>query len=615
MALLFKILSRLPLSWMQSLGSVLGVGVWWLSKNYREEFIRNTQRLGLSKEVVNRARSSAGQMVGELPWMWFRSRSVSCLPHVQWDGIELFEAGLAKGQGVMVLSPHLGCWEIGAQMLAERFGPSHGPLMVMYRPARKAWLNRLMESARDKPHLKSVPASSQGVRDILRHLKRGGYTALLPDQVPPEGQGVWAEFLGKPAYTMTLAVKLARQTGATVLLCWCERLPRGQYMGHFSALQNPVVTDPKAPVVEGCQAMNDAVEQLVRAHPDQYLWGYRRFKTPRTLESVTPTESAPASAQVDASLHLEHHSASHGPSSMATPPRPRSDTPGAWPWLMVPLSFLPLSSLRRLGAVIGTALYALVGRRAQITRRNLELCFPQWSAQQVDQVARAVFVNFAKAWLDRSWLWHASRDKIERRLTLLGDEGGLALLKSSAPLVIFAPHFVGLDVAWTKLTLDDSRPMLTIYTPQSSATADQWMKEGRERFGRVGVGTRQDGVRALIKGIKDGHALYLLPDMNFGPEESIFVPFFGVPAATVPSLSKFAKLSGAQVLPITTRMTHKGYEVVVHPVWEHYPTKDVQADTEHMNQWLQAEVTAHVEQYFWLHKRFKTRPAGQAPIY
>ena len=131
MALLFKILSRLPLSWMQSLGSVLGVGVWWLSKNYREEFIRNTQRLGLSKEVVNRARSSAGQMVGELPWMWFRSRSVSCLPHVQWDGIELFEAGLAKGQGVMVLSPHLGCWEIGAQMLAERFGPSHGPLMVM----------------------------------------------------------------------------------------------------------------------------------------------------------------------------------------------------------------------------------------------------------------------------------------------------------------------------------------------------------------------------------------------------------------------------------------------------------------------------------------------------
>ena len=361
--------------------------------------------------------------------------------------------------------------------------------------------------------------------------------------------------------------------------------------------------------------MNDAVEQLVRAHPDQYLWGYRRFKTPRTLDSATPTESAPASAQVDASWRLEDRSASHGQSSMATPPRPRSDTPGAWPWLMVPLSFLPLSALRRLGAVIGTALYALVGRRAQITRRNLELCFPQWSAQQVDQVARAVFVNFAKAWLDRSWLWHASRDKIERRLTLLGDEGGLALLKSSAPLVIFAPHFVGLDVAWTKLTLDDSRPMLTIYTPQSSATADQWMKEGRERFGRVGVGTRQDGVRALIKGIKDGHALYLLPDMNFGPEESIFVPFFGVPAATVPSLSKFAKLSGAQVLPITTRMTHKGYEVVVHPVWEHYPTQDVQADTERMNQWLQAEVTGHVEQYFWLHKRFKTRPAGQAPIY
>ena len=615
MAFLFKILSRLPLSWMQSLGSLLGAGVWWLSKSYREEFIRNTQRLGLSQAVVGRARSSAGQMVGELPWMWFRPREVSCLPHVQWDGIELFEAALAKGQGVMVLSPHLGCWEIGAQMLAERFGPSHGPLMAMYRPARKAWLNRLMERARDKPHLKSVPASSQGVREILRHLKRGGYTALLPDQVPPEGQGVWAEFLGQPAYTMTLAVKLARQTGATALMCWCERLPHGQYVGHLSALQDPALSDPKASVLEGCQAMNDAVERLVRAHPDQYLWGYRRFKVPRTLALASLTESALASDPADASGGAENRPASLEHSSLPIPPRPRSETPGAWPWLMGPLSVLPLPALRLVGTGIGVCLSALARRRGQITRRNLVLCFPHWSGEQVDHVARAVFVNFAKAWLDRSWLWHASRDKIERRLNLLGDEGGLALLKSTAPLVIFAPHFVGLDVAWTKIALEDSRPMLTIYTPQSSATADQWMKEGRERFGRVKVGTREDGVRALIQGIKQGHALYLLPDMNFGPEESIFVPFFGVPAATVPSLSKFAKLSGAQVLPITTRMTLSGYDVVVHPVWEHYPTQDVQADTEHMNQWLQTEVTAHVEQYFWLHKRFKTRPPGEAPIY
>ena len=614
MALLFKLLSRLPLTWMQSIGSLLGAWVWWLSKSYREEFIRNAHRLGLSLDVIQRARASAGQMVGELPWMWFRSRDVSCLPHVQWDGIELFEAGLKKGQGVMVLSPHLGCWEIGAQMLAERFGPSHGPLMAMYRPARKAWLNRLMQSARDKPHLKSVPASSQGVREILRHLKRGGYTALLPDQVPPEGQGVWAEFLGERAYTMTLAVKLARQTGATVLLCWCERLPKGQYIGHLSALQDPVLTDPEASVLDGCQAMNDAVERLVRAHPDQYLWGYRRFKAPRTLESA-PTLENNGEPKKQSAQHDELHGELQETSSATPLPRPRSDTPGAWPWLMVPLSWLPLPVLRTLGSVIGVSLYALVRRRGQITRRNLSLCFTQWSAQEVDQVARAVFVNFAKAWLDRSWLWHASRQKVEERLRLTGDEAGLALLKSSKPLVIFAPHFVGLDVAWTKLTLDDCRPLLTIYTPQSSATADQWMKEGRERFGRVRVGTREDGVRALIQGIKQGHGLYLLPDMNFGPEESIFVPFFGVPAATVPSLSKFAKLSGAQVLPITTRMTPSGYDVVVHPVWEHYPTVDVRADTALMNQWLEGEVKAHVEQYFWLHKRFKTRPPGEAPIY
>jgi Kdo2-lipid IVA lauroyltransferase/acyltransferase len=605
MVLLFKLLSRLPLTWMQSLGGLLGAGVWWCSKRYREEFISNAKRLGLTPEVIRKARASAGQMVGELPWMWFRPREVSCLPRVQWDGLALFEAGLKRGQGVMVLSPHLGCWEIGAQMLAERFGPSHGPLMAMYRPARKAWLNRLLQFARDKPHLKSVPATSGGVREIFRHLKRGGYTALLPDQVPPEGQGVWAQFLGERAYTMTLAVKLARQTGATVLLCWCERLPQGQFIGHLSALEDPLLTDPEASVLEGCQAMNNAVERLVRAHPDQYLWGYRRFKAPRRLFGESDSEGL--------STGVAQH-----PTQTETPldaQRPRSDSPGAWPWLMTPLSWLPLPVLRFVGRVIGVSLYALAARRSRITRRNLALCFPQWNEAQVHQVARAVFIHFAQAWLDRSWLWHGRARVIQARLTLNGDAQGLALLKSTLPLVIFAPHFVGLDVGWTQLTLKDFRPLLTIYTPQSSASADQWMKEGRERFGRVGVGTREDGVRALIKGIKAGAGLYLLPDMNFGPEESIFVPFFGVQAATVPSLSKFAKLSSAQVLPVTTRLTPTGYDVVVHAPWENYPTADARADTLRMNQWLEGEVRAHVEQYFWLHKRFKTRPPGEAPLY
>ena len=286
---LFRWLAKIPLPWMQALGGVLGTLVWWSSKSYREQFNRNADLLDLSPEVRRKALVNAGAMLTELPWMWLRSPSITTQSHVSWDGLELFEASLAKGKGVIILSPHLGCWEIGAQMVAERFGPTHGPMLAMYRPPRKAWIAPLVESARNREHLETVPASPQGIRAIVRCLRRGGFTAVLPDQVPPQGQGIWASFLGQPAYTMTLAVKLAEQTGATLLMCWCERKPKAQYVGHLSELTELNALEGEDRSLESMvQAMNDGVERLVRSAPEQYLWGYARFKKPRQIGVSDP---------------------------------------------------------------------------------------------------------------------------------------------------------------------------------------------------------------------------------------------------------------------------------------------------------------------------------------
>jgi KDO2-lipid IV(A) lauroyltransferase len=281
--------------------------------------------------------------------------------------------------------------------------------------------------------------------------------------------------------------------------------------------------------------------------------------------------------------------------------------------LMRALRWLPLPVLRALGAVLGVVLHALVGRRRRVARTNLQLCFPHWSEAQRRQAVRDHFRVFAQAWLDRSWLWHGSASQVQRRVRLVGD---LSLLQDSQqPVVIFAPHFVGLDVGWTALSLALHRALTTIYTPQSNPVVDRWVAQGRSRFGQVRLFRREDGVKTLVSSLRQGEALYLLPDMNFGAEESIFVPFYGVMAATVPSLSRFAQLGRARVVPVISRLTAQGYEVQVLPAWENFPSGDVQADTADMNRRLEQLIDAMPTQYYWVHQRFKTRPPGEPGVY
>ncbi len=280
--------------------------------------------------------------------------------------------------------------------------------------------------------------------------------------------------------------------------------------------------------------------------------------------------------------------------------------------LMRVLALLPLAWVRGLGWLLGWVLYAVVGSRRRVVRVNLDQCFPQWSARERADLVPRVFIRFAQAWLDRGWLWHAQPDVVRRRLNLTG---ALSEFEGDTPIVIFAPHFVGMDAGWTAVTQQLARHFTGIYTDQTDKVVNAWMLQGRQRFETARPFGRADGVKAIVSSLRGGSPLYLLPDMNFGPEESIFVPFYGVPAATVPSLSRFARLGRAKVVPVVARLTPHGYDVTVLPAWQDYPTSDVEADTALMNRRLQEYIDAMPDQYYWVHKRFKTRPPGLPEIY
>lgn len=275
MTLLLRWLSRWPLAWLHALGAALGWATWALSPSYRRRLAANAALAGLGDAERRRSVAEAGRMAAEAPWLWFMPPGERLGDRVRWQGQAVIEDGLAAGRGVLLLTPHLGSFEVAARAAAERY---EVPITVLYRPARKPWLRRLEETARARPNMATAPATLAGVRQMLRALKRGEIVGLLPDQVPPEGQGVWAPFFGRPAYTMTLAARLAQQTGAAVGLAWCERLPHGAgYSLHLAPVAGPLPDDD----VAAASAINAAMERAIRALPSQYLWGYNRYKSPR----------------------------------------------------------------------------------------------------------------------------------------------------------------------------------------------------------------------------------------------------------------------------------------------------------------------------------------------
>jgi len=276
------------------------------------------------------------------------------------------------------------------------------------------------------------------------------------------------------------------------------------------------------------------------------------------------------------------------------------------------IALLPLSWIRALGAGLGWVLYVLVGSRRRVVQSNLSLCFPERSEAERRKLTQQTFVYFAQAFMDRAWLWHAPKSWVQRRVQL---SGAVHELAGTDPTVIFLPHFIGLDAAWAGVALRVPRLSTTIYTDQSNKLVDQWILRGRQRFGHLRLFGRIEGVKPIVAALREGQPLYLLPDMDFGPDESVFVPFYGVATATVPSLSRFARLGRAKLVPLLPRLTKAGYEVQVLPAWDDFPGDDPVADTALMNARLQDYIATMPAQYYWVHKRFKTRPDGAPSLY
>ncbi len=289
---LIRWLSRRGLPTLHALGTVLGWLAWWLSPTYRRHAGALLAQAGQGAAVRRQAIAQAGRMVAELPWLWLRPVDRPLGAAVQWQGEALIDAALDAGRGLVLLTPHLGCFEVCAQAIAERDG-HRARLTAMYRPARQPWLRQLEETARLRPGLATVPAALAGVRQMIRALRKGEMVGLLPDQVPPEGMGVWAPFFGRPAYTMTLAARLVQQTGAAALLIWAERLDggRGWVLRVSRATSLPAAeADDDALQVACAAAVNADMERLIAQCPGQYLWGYDRYKQPRRAHRVTGEE-------------------------------------------------------------------------------------------------------------------------------------------------------------------------------------------------------------------------------------------------------------------------------------------------------------------------------------
>lgn len=279
-------------------------------------------------------------------------------------------------------------------------------------------------------------------------------------------------------------------------------------------------------------------------------------------------------------------------------------------WL---LHFLPFRVLVALGNGMGWVGYKLGRERRRVADINLRLCFPQMSAAARAELVRKHFMMFGRGLVERVILWWSSAARINSLIRVEGEEHFRAIEGQTA--VLLMPHFVGMDVAGQWIA--QRRDCVSMYSLQKNAYINKLMLAKRTRFGKQDIYSRQEGLRAIIRGMRANKPLFYLPDQDQGVKDGAFIPFFGVPAATMTSVPRIAKMTGARIVPVTTRLLPggAGYVVTFYPPWENYPTGDDVADTRRMNEFIELRVQEMPEQYFWVHKRFKTRPAGEKSVY
>lgn len=275
--------------------------------------------------------------------------------------------------------------------------------------------------------------------------------------------------------------------------------------------------------------------------------------------------------------------------------------------------WLPLSVQAAAGNALGWLGYRLARRRKRVARRNLELCFPEKSRAEIGRLARRNFQATTRASLEHGLLIWAPAARLDKLIRIEGREHLDAC--RGLPVILLAPHFVGLDMGGVRLSTEIR--VASMYSRSRNPVLDHYLLKSRTRFTEAVLASRHEGIRPLIKTIQSGLPFYYLPDQDQGLRESIFVPFFGIPAATIPALARLARVAGAKVLPAVTRQLPGGHGYVLkfYPAWKNFPGGDVEADTRRMNAFIEERVLEMPEQYLWTHRRFKTRPAGEPGLY
>lgn len=281
--------------------------------------------------------------------------------------------------------------------------------------------------------------------------------------------------------------------------------------------------------------------------------------------------------------------------------------------LMWLLHWLPLPILGRLGEATGSLLFRLIKSRRHITLTNLRLCLPHLSEAERLVIAKRHFQVYARSVLERGILWWASERRL-RKLIQIEPAVPMDLIQNG-PTILLCPHFVSLDVAGVAVMLETS--LCSIYSRQSSAVFDAALRKGRSRFRPVKLFSRTEGVKPIIRAMREHLPFFMLPDMDFGAKDAEFIPFFGIPAATLTATARIAASTGAKVIPViaTILPAYQGWKVKFHPAWENYPGTDMTAATRYMNSYIEAEILKAPAEYFWSHRRFKTRPPGEASLY
>lgn len=278
-------------------------------------------------------------------------------------------------------------------------------------------------------------------------------------------------------------------------------------------------------------------------------------------------------------------------------------------WL---LHWLPLPILGRIGNVVGYLMYYAIPKRRRIALINLRLCMPELSEAQRVAIAKRHFMDYSRSILERSLIWWASFERIHGLIEVV--PAVPKALMESGPTILFCPHFVCLDVGGVAARV---MPLSTMYAPQKNKAFDDLLRYGRERYGPVRLFTRSDGIKPIIRALRENIPYYMLPDMDFGEKDAAFVPFFGIPAATLTAMGRLAGATGAKVLPLVATFlpNYKGYRVEFYPAWEDFPGDDIIAATRRMNAFIEDRIREHPAEYLWTHKRFKTRPPGEPSFY